>query len=228
MTKRNSANRRNAKKSTGPNDTTSTRFNATKHGLLSDGISELDDAEGYRAVLRDLTREKDPQGPVETFFVESAALDMIRLRRARRLEAEYITEVLHPPVREAGMLLNVGLLDEGAIVDPGLPATMPYESVQRLVSIFQRYEASIALKLFRTLHELERVQRMRKGEKVPAPAAVDVTVSTHIGKGDEPRENAVLEGSLSTHPHTQGKPDSGTAGEEDEAADPPVEPPVED
>jgi hypothetical protein len=224
VTKRTSANRRNSKNSTGPTDTTSTRFNATKHGLLSAGITELDNAEEYRTVLRDLTKEKDPQGPEETFHVESAALDMVRLRRARRLEAEYITEQLNPPIREAGVLANLDQLEEGALVDPGIPARMPYEGVQRLVNTFQRYETAIALRLSRTLHELERVQRMRKGDHVPAPAAVDVTITTHSGRADkQSKKNAVLEGSLSTHPHRQGDSSTGVAREEDEAA-PPADP----
>jgi hypothetical protein len=221
------ANRNNAKKSTGPNNTTSTRFNATKHGLLSVGITELDNADDYCDALRNLINEKDPQGRVETFLVECAALDMIRLRRARRMEAEYITEALNPPIYGPGPLGNLGQFDVGPLVDPGLPATMHYKGVQRLVNTFQRYETAIALRLSRTLHELERVQRMRKGEQVPAPAAVDVTVTTHTGMADEPSEKVVLEGSLSKDPHKPGEPDSVTAAAENEAADPPVDPPVE-
>ncbi len=185
----------------------------------SAGISELDDAEGYRSVLRDLIKEKAPQGPVETFLVESAALDMIRLRRARRLEAEYITEVLHPPVREPGVFESLDRMDDSTLVDPGLPATMHYEGVQRLVNTFQRYETAIALRLSRTLHELERIQRMRKGEKLPAPVAVDITVGVNGTKADQPTEKTVLEGSLSKRPA-----EAQTAvAEEDEATDvPPV------
>jgi hypothetical protein len=33
-------NRANSQKSTGPGNTNSTRFNAAKHGLLSDGVTE--------------------------------------------------------------------------------------------------------------------------------------------------------------------------------------------
>ena len=127
-------------------------------------MTELDDAEGYRATLHDLTQEKDPVGALEVFFVESAALDITRLRRVRRLEAEYITGVLNPPIRQPGVLADFSGLDQGAIVDPGLPATMDCGSVLPLVSIFQRYESAGALRLFRTLHELERLQRMRQGE----------------------------------------------------------------
>jgi hypothetical protein len=223
MVTRGFANRRNSEKSTGPNNTTSTRFNATKHGLLAAGVTELDEAEGYRATLSDLGREKEPVGALEKFLVRSAALDMVRLLRARRLEAEYITQVLNPPIHEPGVLANLGQLDEGALVDPGLPATMPHQAVQLLVSTFQRYESAIAIKLFRSLHELERAQRMRRGEQVPAPASVDVTVQVDSSKSDEAPENVTLEGSLSTHPDKREEPDSGTAAEENEASEPPVE-----
>ena len=38
--KKDAANRVNGQKSHGPTNTTSTRFNATKHGLLAQGITE--------------------------------------------------------------------------------------------------------------------------------------------------------------------------------------------
>jgi len=127
------ANRRNGQKSQGPRDTTSTRFNAIKHGLLSVGITELDDADGYHTTLSNLMREKNPVGAIETLLVKSAALDMVRWLRASRFEAEYITSELNPPLQ--------GLEDLGVMlqVDPGLPATISCEIAQRLVNIFQRY-----------------------------------------------------------------------------------------
>ena len=52
------ANRLNGLKSHGPTNTKLTRTNANKHGLLAAGITELDDAEGYRTILRDLIRKQ--------------------------------------------------------------------------------------------------------------------------------------------------------------------------
>ena len=184
------ANRLNGQKSHGPTNTTSTRFNATKHGLLAVGITELDDAEGHRTILRDLIREKNPVGTTEMFFVESAALDMVRVRRARRLEAEYITSELNPPIQAPDPMPRLDLVLQGEILDPGLPAAINAESGQRLVSIFQRYETNIANRLFRTLHELERVQRMRQGERLPAPVAVDVSVHAETGGADSVNEDS--------------------------------------
>jgi hypothetical protein len=171
------ANRLNGRKSRGPKNTTSTRFNATKHGLLAVGITELDDAEGYRNTLSGLEKQLNPVGLIEVFLVESAAVEMVRLRRARRLEAEYITEILNPPI-ESGPMCDLPSLFH---VDPGLPALMKLQSVQPLVSVFQRYESTIAHRLFRILHELERLQRIRSGERVPAPAALDVSVHHETG-----------------------------------------------
>jgi len=186
------AKRRNGKKSNGPTNTTSTRYNATKHGLLATGITELDDAEAYHAIVRDLEQDKKPVGPIEIFLVKSAALDMIRAMRARRLEAEYITSQLNPPIETPGMLGNLGLgLDQPETIDPGLPAAIDAESAQRLVGAFQRYESSFTNRLFRTLHELERLQRMRLGETLPAPAVVDVTIHAPAGPIESVRDEMV-------------------------------------
>jgi hypothetical protein len=168
------ANRTNGRKSRGPKNTTSTRFNAVRHGLSAVGITELDDAEGYRATLQHLIQEIDPVGTIETFLVGSIALEMTRARRAARLEAEYITSILNPPT--LGPDLDTDELFQGEIIDPGLPAVMNFESVRPLVSVFQRYGTTSAHALFRNLHELERRQRMRRGENVPAPVTVDLSV----------------------------------------------------
>ena len=170
------ANRVNGRKSHGPTDTTSTRFNATKHGLLAQGITELDNVEGYRAILSDLIREKNPVGKLEMFLVEAATFDLVRWPRARRLEAECITGELNPPTRGPGLRDLFGE-DDGPVLDPGLPAAITSNGIQQLVTL-QRYESTFANRLFRTLHELERMQRTRQGERLPAPAAVDVRLYT--------------------------------------------------
>jgi hypothetical protein len=175
--KKAAANRINGQKSHGPKDTTSTRFNATKHGLLAVGITELDNAEGYRTILSDLMREKNPVGTIETFLVESAAMEMVRWLRARRLEAECITEELNPPIHSLGL---GDLLVDGQVLDPGLPAAISANGVQQLVTL-QRYESTFANRFFRILHELERWQRMRQGERLPAPVAVDISVQAETG-----------------------------------------------
>jgi hypothetical protein len=112
------ANQINGTKSPGPIDTTNSKYNATKHGLLRLGISELDNAEGHKKLLKRLMMERNPVGHTEVFLVESAALDMVRLQRARRLEAEYISSALHPPKYKDAMPTEEELY-KGTLVDEG-------------------------------------------------------------------------------------------------------------
>ena len=174
------ANRDNSTKSTGPCNTMSTRFNAQKHALLASGVTELDDAEGYQRILADLMREKNPVGVIETYRVKCMALDIIRLTRAQRLEAEYITAQLNPATFESESEKDSlqALLKRALpkMLDPGIPAALQIEAVQHLVTIFQRYEAFFANDLVRNERELERSQRMRLGERLAAPAAIEVPV----------------------------------------------------
>jgi len=218
MTKRISANRRNAKKSTGPNNTTSTRFNATKHGLLAAGITELDDADEYQNTLSRLNQAYLAE--LETFLLKRIALTMTRLGRSARLEAEYITDILNPPIYgEAHESVGMALF-ERPLIDPGLPAAVNSEKFEPLVKIFQRYDTALENKLFRAMHEVERLQRMRLGEQLPAPVAVDVSVHTDPRGLDSFAECAdkALEGSLSEPPDKRENINSKTAPTESEAA----------
>src|SRR5437899_943555 len=91
-------NRRNAQNSTGPRDTASTRFNAVKHGLLAEGVTELDSPETFPDFCARLEAELKPVGEVEGFLTRRIALGMVRLRRAAFLEAEFLTAELNPPI----------------------------------------------------------------------------------------------------------------------------------
>jgi hypothetical protein len=166
------SNRVNAQSSSGPRDTTSTRLNAVQHGLLAMGITELDDLDAYESLAQRLAEEYRPVADLEKFFVERIAFHMTRLHRAGRLEAEYITGEIHPPAREP----HLEDLSDPIAVERGLPATVSALSAVNLVSGFQRYETAIENKLYRAINQLERLQRKRQGELVPAPESVDISI----------------------------------------------------
>ena len=94
------------------------------------------------------------------------------------------------------------------MLDPGLPAAISPESAQRLVGTFQRYESFFANRLFRILHELERLQRMRQGERLPAPVAVDVSVHAETGVADSVHDDTRIMDSV---PAETGTVDSAPA-----------------
>jgi hypothetical protein len=175
------ANRENAKLSTGPHHTESTRYNATKHGLLSEGITELDNPEVFAAFLGELKEELQPVGILEEECVSQIAIYTLRLRRARRLEAEAFTAALNPPTTIFHPARSSDLDDfigRTEVVDPGLVAQIPNAAIDQINRTILRYETAIENKLFRWQNQLERLQRLRRGEKIPAPANIELNVHT--------------------------------------------------
>ena len=71
-------------------------------------------------------------------------------------------------------------------VAPLIPLTRLLEKLLPTLSNLDRYEITLFRSLTRALHELQRLQAMRAGERVPAPAVVDVDVSIN---GDGPADS---------------------------------------
>jgi hypothetical protein len=179
------ANQQNAQKSTGPHNCDRTRYNAAKHGLLAEGLTELDDPKTFCELCSRLEADFAPVGEVEIALVQHVAICIVRLRRARMLEAEFITAQLNPVVTET--IYPDGKVPEWTkmierdygntvVVNPGLPARLSTSAIEILVEKCQRYETAIENKFYRALNQLERLQRMRRGDSIAAPAAVDVNV----------------------------------------------------
>jgi hypothetical protein len=167
------ANQKNATKSTGPKNTSSTRLNALKHGLrASKGITELDDAQAHKTLAQNLLS----QGPsaAKAKLAENIALDLIRLERGALMEAEYITSKLHPEVRHElfGTLPNFG----ESVIQEGFVATLDDEAVHRL-TIHQRYRTSLINNVLKMMNQLERVQRIESGENISAPIAANISLT---------------------------------------------------
>lgn len=100
------------------------------------------------------------------------------------LEAEFITAQLNAALTET--VYPNGKIPEWTeiiekdygktvVVDAGLPARLSASDVETLQT-FQRYETSVENKFYRALNQLERLQRMRRGDKIAAPAAADINV----------------------------------------------------
>jgi hypothetical protein len=215
MSTRKTASHHDAKKPGGPS--TSTRFNAVKHGFLAAGLTELDDVEAYRSTLRRLNENYSEE--LENFLLERMALHMTRLRRCAGWEAQEITAILNPPFYDENPLAMPSL---ETVVDPGLPALADAERFGPLVSIFQRYETSIENKLIRAMHEVERLRRIKQGERLPAPIALDATVnidSNGVDSFAEQSDKTVGQGCLS-QPVDKDELSPEASTEEGELTDP--------
>ena len=137
------ANRRNGQQSKGPKTEegkSRSRWNALKHGVLSQRLVVLNDNDGqtYTMLLENLRRDLDPGNALEEILVEKIAMGYWRLSIAYAYEAEF--------------------------------ARSRHEFIV-VADRMGRYANTIHRQLLQAMNELERLQRRRNGEAVPAPSS---------------------------------------------------------
>jgi hypothetical protein len=170
LSKKVTANRRNARLSTGPRTEegkSRSRRNSLKHGILAPALlitegEGAEDPDEFDGLLGRLRRDLAPVGTLEEMLVEKIAVSCWRQRRALRCEAG--------SVRRAFLQLHFETNLERASIKDHL--SLPLDGdLHRLL----RYETTIHRQLAYAINQLERLQRARKGEHVPAPVSVQVS-----------------------------------------------------
>lgn len=159
------ANRRNALLSTGPRTPQGKAIvarNPLKHGLLSrETVLPSENRAEFEAFRARLLADLDPVGELEELLADRIVAAAWRLRRAVRAETLVLTHI------------NYGRS----------PRTdrQEAESYSHYLSVaadnLRRYETTIERGFYKSLHELQRLQAARQCGSVPAPVAIDVTVS---------------------------------------------------
>lgn len=125
--------------------------NALKHGIFSSVLLLTSEScERYNFLLSGLCEHFKPIGTLEEVLVEKIAVTIWRYRRLISTETAEI---------------KVG----------ANPLDFVSNSDSTVLNRFPRYEASIERGLDRTLMQLERIQRMRRGQPVPPPIKVDIS-----------------------------------------------------
>jgi len=165
------ANRENGKKG-GPKTAAgkaAVRYNAVKHGLLSQQVVLPDEDEAAFAELSDsLMASLNPKGALEMMQFDIIVSSYWRLRRAVKLDTCFVE-------RRMGTANCLGSIEYYSN-----PGHCSY-TCDKLRQNPLRYETSLERKLYKALHELQRLQMARKGEMPPAPVVIDVDVS-HQGR----------------------------------------------
>ena len=90
------ANRQNALKSTGPKDTSLTRFNALKHGLTAKKlvVAPFEDPTEYEGIIEALRQDFRPQTSIEEILVQQMAACLWRRQRLMKAEKAEIASDL--------------------------------------------------------------------------------------------------------------------------------------
>ncbi|MEA2633212.1 MAG: hypothetical protein QOE66_3431 [Chloroflexota bacterium] len=97
------ARRANAQKSTGPKDTSRTKFNGLRHGMRArTTVLPGEDPVGYERRLAALLERHDPQDQATRFEVEWAAKAAWKMERGEVVEAALAVKAIHDACRGNG------------------------------------------------------------------------------------------------------------------------------
>lgn len=183
------ANRRNARLSTGPKTDRGkdhSRRNAVKHGILASALLVVkgegaEDRAEFDELLRALRQDCSPVGALEELLVERIATSWWRQKRALQCEAALVERsfVRIPPSPPDPLLEEMRKSFEFQPKKP-VPELEAIKAHMRLplgdsLDRILRYETTIQRQLVHSINELERLQRIRKGEHVPAPVKVQLS-----------------------------------------------------
>ena len=155
------ANRRNAKRSTGPKTAAGKRRssqNAISHGLLSrETLLDGEEPEVFAAVWDQLLGELQPEGELETYLAGRIIGSIWRMNRVVRIEAGLFNQ---PEFPFSGGPRNIGEIFR-----------LERHGGSNAFSNLFRYETTVDLAFHRALHSLRLVQADRK--KLEAGAVAD-------------------------------------------------------
>jgi hypothetical protein len=148
------------------------RLNALSHGFFSKDLL-LPGEDG--GLLADLRRryldELQPAGELETLLVERIISSAWRLKRMVVSEkAQFRVRNFRPSNWEDA---SPGTSSP----DAARPFTRMVDYTCSELQNVLRYETTLERQIFKAMHELERLQKMRLGESVTAPLAMDVDVN---------------------------------------------------
>ena len=183
LNKRAAANRRNARLSTGPKTEQGknhSRRNAIKHGILASALlitagEGAEDPAEFNEFMTGLRRDLAPVGTLEEMMVEKIAVCWWRQKRVLSCEAGLVRRAFAPNPNHEQLLDR---LANGTWSEPRkwqrlkdhlrLPSS---DDVDRIL----RYETANNRQLVYAINQLERLQRARQGEQIPAPVSLQVS-----------------------------------------------------
>lgn len=151
------------------------KYNAVTHGILKESLSEYEKGY-YQDCLATLIEELQPVGFLESLLVERIAVCYIRIYRIAKAEGEFMKSKLNPITvvnHTSDILASLTAIKEEITVT-GYQPQIDSQAIQELNNTIIRYDTAIENKLYKSLHELQRLQGRRKGEEVPIPTAVDL------------------------------------------------------
>ena len=158
------ANRKNAKKSTGPRTEEGkarVSLNALKHGLLArDAVLPEEDPAEFDRQLRDLEHDLRPENSVEFELVRQIADAQWRMRRLVRIETAFLSTAIEAQRRHEE-IFRPGKIQPGREGETQLLGAGLLNRTQALLHL-ARYDAHLSRRYYRAIAELGRLRKLER------------------------------------------------------------------
>jgi hypothetical protein len=147
---------------------TISKMNALKHGLLSSQVL-LEGEEGSKLTELELSVREQflPVGEFEFYLVDRIIANIWRLRRLIKIEGSIME------YEKNDAFASLGVMGQGQLERKNSMNMLRNNLIDRVM----RYEVSLERSIFKSLHELQRIQSIRGGEKVITPIVLDVDIT---------------------------------------------------
>ena len=140
------------------------RLNARKHSIFVTALT-AEDSEEVQGYEDQLIASLRPAGRVEEMLVEKLALTWLRMQRCARAEAEYHSQTWEEPNEVWDAFQWEQLQRKRELGARGVP--FKEEVFERMVKLIDLYDARLTNQFLKLLHEIERLQRLRRSEDAP-------------------------------------------------------------
>ena len=159
------------------------RLNARKHGIFAAALTP-EDTEDCAGIEEELIASLRPVGRVEEMLVEKIALTYLRMQRCARAEAEFHAQTWEEPNAKLNPYALGQLQNARSCGARGV--AFDEKRFERMVKLIDLYDARLTIQWLKLLHEVERLQRLRKHDPgAAAPEREDPSSAT-----PEPRQAA--------------------------------------
>ena len=147
------ANRANAKRSTGPNNTAKTRFNGVRHGLTSkQTVIPGESQEEYNEFQARFLRDLNPQSEIERTLAERTIAAAWRMKRFQRIEAAYFDDRVN------------AYLEDNPEADPDSALAYLFIDPAEIAKtkLFLRYQTTVQREFDKALSEFRKARAERE------------------------------------------------------------------
>ncbi|MFA5930897.1 MAG: hypothetical protein WC821_01135 [archaeon] len=152
------SNKENAQKSTGPNDTSVTRFNAVKYGLTGKCFMTPEEVQVTEEIYEDLVQTFNPKDSIERFLVYRMAQIIIRLQKINQIESATLQNSLTSKENWESNPVCQAL--EEPLKNPDEKPLLKYEDLTK-IELLARYETNLENRLTKILKVYYEKQEQR-------------------------------------------------------------------